>query len=447
MAEQLENGKGFTEPFVWHFLNDYSSLEHPIDYWMPLGIVLYYVARICYGVEGEVLLNIFIWSLLSVLVYKDIWAKSRSIICSAFTFCTMLFCGRYLFYLLTTDNIAFYALLGFVFFKTTGEGRSRWYVTGAVSGLIALMRIEGLLIAVFGGICEFFRFRKFKNLLGFVIVFLLVLSPWLIRNYRVLGNPWPSNSKAIFLADYNDMFCRDTSVSLENYLEIGINDIVSQKVRGIWFAILNLVAAPGLFVMYPLWVLGLIAVWRQGGQYFLSIILFMVIFCGLVIPLQAEMGTALHVSAFFFPFFAVLNGLGLNKLVKRYKISLYCSLFIIMFIIAWSVFATYYSTVTLIEAYKETNAPYEAMLKNLDLASRKVVSAIPVKIYLETRASGVISCSRRAIEPIILAADFACDAIIMDRRADGYKPLPETEQWALVASNSMLQVFFRVEEP
>jgi hypothetical protein len=42
-----------------------------MDYWMPLGIVFYYLSRFFAGISGEVWLNIFIWAVLCVMVFKD----------------------------------------------------------------------------------------------------------------------------------------------------------------------------------------------------------------------------------------------------------------------------------------------------------------------------------------------------------------------------------------
>ncbi|MBU1109380.1 MAG: hypothetical protein KKB51_22055 [Candidatus Riflebacteria bacterium] len=443
MADQLEKGAGFTEPFVWHFLNDYQSVEHPMNYWMPMGIVFYYLARLCFGIAGEVGLNIVLWSVLSVLVFFEVKKRTQSIYNSAFSYCMMLFCGRYLFYLLTTDNIAFYALFGFFFFKQLGNERSSWYVTPVIAGLTALMRIEGIVIAVFGGLCEFYKTRSPKVLAGYVLILLLVLSPWMIRNYQVLGHPWPSNSKAIFLSNYYDMFCRNLAITPSTYLSLGWNAIYAQKLSGLWFSVLNLIAAPGLFIMYPLWLAGLFSLWREGGNFFALLLGFFVVFCGVAIPLQSELGTALHVSAFFFPFFTILSGVGFCRLQRHYRMRSARYIVLASVIILWAMFATFYSTCALIKEYDEAYEPYESLLAKVPFGERKIVSAVPVKVYLETGAQGVISSSRTADEPIALADAFSCDAIITDRRAYGYQPLPKADGWKEVASNTVLSIFIR----
>ena len=443
MADQLEKGAGFTEPFIWHFLNDYQTIEHPMDYWMPLGIVFYYLARLGFGTAAEVWVNIFVWALLSVLVFVEVAKVTGKRYVAIFGFFSMLFSGRFLFYVLTTDNIAFYALFGFVFFKQLGSQNSRWFFTSIAGGLAALMRIEGLLIALMGGLFEFHKARTLKTIIGYFIVLVLVLSPWMIRNYNVLSDIWPSNSKALFLQEYNDMFRRDVKLNPEHYFSMGFKAILNQKLQGIWRSILDFVAAPGLLVMYPFWLAGLIVLWKSSGRYFVALLIFFIMFCGLVVPVQIEKGSAFHISAFFFPFFTVLAGVGLGYLRDHYRMRARLCVVLILLVTAWSMFATYYSTVSLLAQYAFENAPYESMLARLSFAGLRVVSVAPIKVYLESGASGVISSSVDPNEPIRLADDYSCDAIIVDKRATDYRPLPPSADWQKVASDTYLNVFYR----
>ncbi|EKD81481.1 MAG: hypothetical protein ACD_39C01787G0003 [uncultured bacterium] len=443
MVDQLEKGAGFTEPFIWHFLNDYQTIEHPMDYWMPLGIVFYYLVRLGFGASAEVWANIFIWSLLSVFVFVEVAKVTGKRYVAAFAFLTMLFSGRFLFYVLTTDNIAFYALFGFIFFKQLGSKKSRWYFTSIAGGLAALMRIEGLLIAIWGGLFEFHKARTLKTLIGYFIVLVLVLSPWMIRNYRVLSDLWPSNSKALFLQEYNDMFRRDVQLNPEHYFSMGGKAIFNQKLQGIWRSLLDFVAAPGLMVMYPLWLAGLLVLWKSSGRYFVLLLTFFLLFCGLVVPVQIAKGSAFHISAFFFPFFTVFGGAGLGYVQDHYRMTAKSCVVIILLVTVWSVCATFYSSVLLVNQYAFENAPYESMLARLSFAVHKIVSVAPIKVYLESGAPGVIGSSVDQWEPFRLADDYSCDAIIIDKRATDYQPLPENIKWQEVASDTYLNVYFR----
>lgn len=332
--------------------------------------------------------------------------------------------------------------MAFFFFKQLGSKKLNWHFTAIAGSAAALMRIEGLIIALIGGMFELYKTRSLKTVFGYFIVLILILSPWLLRNQKVFSHPWPSNSKALFVSEYNDMFRRDVELSPASYISRGCTFILNQKLNGVWNSILNFIAAPGLLVMYPLWLAGLIVLWKSSGRYFVALLLFL-LFCGLIVPAQAEKGSALHISVFFFPFFAVLGATGMGYLQNYFRMSVKACIMLIMLLSAWVLFATYYRTVSLINEYAQNNGPYESLFAQMSFAGRKVVSADPVRLYYENGASGVIISSVNPQEPLRLADDYVCDTIITDKRATDYKPLPEDVGWQEVASNSYLHVFFR----
>lgn len=443
MADQLEKGAGFTEPFIWHFLNDYSDLEHPMDYWMPLGIVFYYLSRFFAGISGEVWLNIFIWAVLCVMVFKDTLKITGEKHIALMAFAVMLFSGRFLFYVLTTDNIAFYALFGYVFFKLLRQEHPRPSFIAIISGMSALMRIEGILIALAGGVFSYYKTRKGKVLLEYLLVFALVLSPWIIRNLIVLNHPWPSNSKALYLLEYNEMFRRDIDLASGHYWSSGVSVLLKQKVRGLQISVLNFFAAPGMLLLYPFWIAGLKLTWKSDGRYFLILLGFFVIFCGLIIPVQAEKGSAFHISAFFYSYYCFLAGLGMGVFRDYYRMSRKFSYAVVIPICFWAILVSCFSFEMLSNEYLQENKPYEQLLSGLAMEGRKTVSAAPIKLFLETSSQGVVASSVDAQEPLKLADDFGCDTILIDNRAVDFQPLPESPFWREVASNDQLKIYFR----
>ncbi|EKD82730.1 MAG: hypothetical protein ACD_39C01130G0001 [uncultured bacterium] len=445
MAGQLENGAGFTEPFIWHYLNDYTSVEHPMDYWMPLGIIFYYLARLCCGIAGEVWLNILIWSLLSVAVFFEVKKAVGDIICAGFAYCIMIFCGRTLFYLLTTDNIAFYGLLGFLFFKMLGSRRNRWPITALVGGLTALMRIEGIIIAIFGAVFECYKNRRLKVLVGYCFIMLLVLMPWLMRNYFVLGHPWPSNSKALFLTDYSDLFSPDFPGTLSNYLELGYRTILMQKVRGLWISVLNLVAMPGMFVLYPFWLAGLAFSWKNFGKFHAILLLIFVGLCGLAFTLQSERGTAMHISAFFFPQLAVMSGLGLFIFRRTLKISKTKIAGLSLCLVLWVAIFTVISTTRLRQNYSDTYAPYRELVAEQKLDKSFIIASDePVIMYYLTGAKGVV-IPEGLTKWLDKVEKLGCHVVLLDKRASR-KNIPDAsgEDWSTGSSTATIDVFRRI---
>ncbi|NCB40118.1 MAG: hypothetical protein EOM80_15265, partial [Erysipelotrichia bacterium] len=256
LAQQLDAGKGFKEPFIWQHLNDYQHIEHEIDYWMPLGIIIYHIAFKIFGDSGGIGLNILIWAVLCVLVYSDVYKQTTSRFSALIAFITLLFGGRIIFFLLTTDNIAFYGLLGYLLFKTVDKIRFSWPAAGVISGIAALTRIDGLIITAISGILVYLRTRSLKTLLAFVAIVLLIVMPWMIRNKISTGIFWQSNYKAIFMTDYEDFFRPEFSGSLKNYFRQGLKTIIFQKFDGLKASFFDFFVIPAFFIFIPLWLAG-----------------------------------------------------------------------------------------------------------------------------------------------------------------------------------------------
>ena len=446
MVGQLERGAGFTEPFVWNYLNGLTSLEHPMNYWMPLGIIFYYLARMLFGVAGEVWLNIFLWSLLAVMVFAEVRKATDSLACSGFAYFTMLFCGRNLFYLLTTDNIVFYALFGFLFFRLLAAEKTKWPMLALVAGLVALMRIEGIIIAFSGAIFVFYKDRRMKVILGYLCVLLLVLMPWMMRNYSVFGHPWPSNSKSLFLQEYSDLFSPDFTGTLQSYLESGWQKIIAQKAYGFWVSLLNLVAVPGMFILYPLWLVGLPKSWGGAGRFFVALLLMFLFLCGFVFTLQSERGTAMHISAFFYPGFAVLNGLGLFALVRHFELTKKAVMLVLSGLMVWVSIFSFMGVSALNESYAKTYDPYMELLAQHKMPEDVVVASIePVYLNYLTGARGIV-IPKNDSSWLDKIRQYGCNVIIMDNRSERNNFSPDDEgNWIKAYSSRYLTLYQRAK--
>lgn len=441
MADRLAEGKGFNEPIVWHHLNNYQNVEHPMDYWMPLGIIFYYLSLLIAGPGAQIGLNILLWAILTVAVYFEVHKKTANPFASFVAALCFLFCGRILFYLLTSDNIAFYAVQGFIFFKLLANPGCRWHLTALCAGSIALMRIEGLIFAAVAALIELFKSRKPAVLIGYTLVFLLVLSPWLLRNYQALNTLWPSNTKALFLHSYDDFFSEKFPGTFAYFAELGPQKILIQKVYGLANSFLNLIALPGLFVFYPLWLLGIIFLWQREGKIFTLFLLLFWLLCGLLFTHQSAMGTAMHISAFFLPHFAVMMGAGLhllgeNKIIKEKKLKAIAACLVI-----WALIFSLGSIKKLSAEYSGVNGPYIKLLKNFKIPSDScVVSVYPVFINLFAGCKSVMCGATNADDILAMTEKFNCDYIILDRRI-GQEKLPATGVWQSIIVDDPLILY------
>src|SRR3989304_1472536 len=78
-AQQLASGRGFTEPFIWNYLDDPYGLPRPShQYWMPLPSILAAISMLIGGVNFRAaqLPFVLLSALLPVIAYGVAWQSS-----------------------------------------------------------------------------------------------------------------------------------------------------------------------------------------------------------------------------------------------------------------------------------------------------------------------------------------------------------------------------------
>jgi hypothetical protein len=441
MTDQLEKGAGFEEPFIWHHLNKYEKLVHPTDYWMPFGTILFYFARLVFGRSNEVWLNILIWSFLSVAIFNFCLQITKNYFASLVSFMVLAFAGKYLYCILTTDNMVIYACLGFIFFRLLGSQKDRSAYLGVISGLITLTRIEGHIFAFFAFIFQGLKTRNLRSILLMLLLFVVTLSPWLIRNKIALGDCWPLNSQGLFIRHYNEIFYEDFVGNLEHYLGLGYKTIIKQKLAGLWISLLQIFAVPGIFFYYPLWFLGLIVIWNKDGKYFSFLLVVFWLLCGLLFTIQAARGTTMHISTFFLPHFAAITGIGLDYLNRQKKLKRRFYYGIGIFVIFWSLSFSIISCIKQGKEYDSDNNPYKECFKKVVIPKNEtVVSTYPIYTYHHEGCSGVISFKKTG--PEFLAEKYKCNYILMDDRLN-VEVLPNPKDWLKIYEKPPINLYKR----
>ena len=116
-AERLASGQGFTEPFLWNYLDDPSGLPHPSHlYWMPLTSLVAAVPMTLFGIHFRIAQIPFILltatlPLLTALTALHLGLGERKVWLAGLLACTS---GFYLPYFVTTDTFSIFAVLGSV---------------------------------------------------------------------------------------------------------------------------------------------------------------------------------------------------------------------------------------------------------------------------------------------------------------------------------------------
>jgi hypothetical protein len=152
---QLALGNGFTEPYLWNYLNDPGILPAPSHaYWMPLASILsafgmFLTGKITYGAAriGFILLTALIPPLTGILTFRITSKRTISYLAGLLA-CFPIY---YAPFLPVTDNYSIYMVLGILFFyllsvlPKSGHPTLKFFLLGIVSALMTLARADGLL--------------------------------------------------------------------------------------------------------------------------------------------------------------------------------------------------------------------------------------------------------------------------------------------------------------
>lgn len=332
VAESIARGEGLVEPFLWNYLDSPASIPHPaFTYWMPLPSLLtwpfiklmgtsYFTARLPF---------IILASLLPILSYRTAellqgrtGERGRSIPCLAGIL--TVFSGFYVVYWPSTDNFAPFALAGGLCLFFCGrlmEKNSPFlaFLAGAMAGLGHLARADGFLLLLALVLLLPDPERR-KSAFISIAAYLLVMSPWLIRNAVVLGSPFPVfGAKTAFLTHYDDLFSYGKEISWRSYLAWGIGNIAASKLKATW---LNLQTVLAVFLMVFLaipFAIGLsglyhIAFLRPFLLY--AIVLFLVM--TFVFTFPGPRGSLFHSGGALLPFITAISAIGVKTLSQAW---------------------------------------------------------------------------------------------------------------------------------
>ena len=333
---QLVQGKGFTEPFLWNYLDDPAGLPHPSHtYWLPLSSILAAISMFISGGQNYAsgrMIFILIGACIPPLTARlalDVTQRRDLALTSGLL---AVFSVYYLPFLPVTDNYAPFMFLGgaiFLFLKN-----NHWWaflITGLLAGLMNLARSDGLLWLGLLGIVVLWRslqaehslkprMKKFFILGGLVFIgYLLIMAPWYWRNISIFGSPMaPGGSRILWLTDYNDTFAFPADqVNKEAWLAAGLGSAVKTRLWALRMNLMNAFGAQGSILLFPFILVGFWHVRhnlraRLAGVGWLLLLVVMTI----VFPFAGARGGFFHAGAAFQTFWWSLAPLGLSTLIE-----------------------------------------------------------------------------------------------------------------------------------
>jgi len=378
---QLASGHGFTEPFLWNYLDDPAGLPHPaFSYWMPLTSLLaalgmtltghanWFAARL-----GFLVLSAILPPLTAALSYSLTSRRDLAMMAGLLA----VFSGFYAPYLPVTDTFGLYMLFGALFFLIVNrqspalsevEGPIvNGFLLGLLAGLMHLTRADGvlwLLLALLVVVLQkSFHFDKRENFnandanerisrmffnfysryspirgirvkkctaekssITFYVLrialcisgYLLIMSPWLVRNMVVFGAPLaPGGSRALWLIRYDQLFAYPASqLTFSSWWHSGLAEILGDRLWALGMNLASTLAVQGNIFLLPFILLGLWQL-RRESRTWLAVLAWglTLTMMTLVFPLAGARGGFFHSGAALQSFWWAVAPLGLVRAV------------------------------------------------------------------------------------------------------------------------------------
>lgn len=328
-GQRLAAGQGFSQAFLWNFLDDPSGIPHPSHtYWMPLTSIVaaagisffpflpaFRAAQVLF-----VLLAALVPPLTAALAYSQYADVNKAMLAGWLA----LFPGFYLVYYLTTDAFLLYTLLGGLFFWRVCrlEGWLHFLELGLLAGLLHMARADGILwlLLALAAVCsQRGALKRWQSSFSVIVGYLSMAGLWLIRNCTYFGSPLsPGGGYSLWLLDYDELFIYPASLlTFDRWRQAGAAVILGTR----WQALLNnlqtAAVVQGLIFLGPLALLG---AWQHRKQltvrlgaaaWGLTFVLMTLIF-----PYSGWRGGFFHSAAALMPLVWLLAPVGLAAAIK-----------------------------------------------------------------------------------------------------------------------------------
>ncbi|HTX91988.1 MAG TPA: hypothetical protein VMC09_12310 [Anaerolineales bacterium] len=263
---QLVRGHGFTEPYLWNYLDDPAGLPHPSNaYWMPLASLLAAAGAALFGPGSWSAARagfLAVFACLPPLTAALAWRLTSRRDLGLTAGLLAVFPAFYLPLTTTTDTFGLYMLLGGCFFLVLYRRTS--FLTplllGLLAGLMHLARADGLLWLLLAFLAVWFILPKAARSTTFYFSiltlagYLLVMAPWFIRNLNAFGTPLaPGGSKMLWLTSYDQLFAYPAGqVTSTAWWQSGLPDILRARLWAFGLNLANALSVQGEVFLLPL---------------------------------------------------------------------------------------------------------------------------------------------------------------------------------------------------
>ena len=329
---QLAQGKGFTEPYLWNYLDDPQGLPHPSNtYWMPLSSLIAAVGMLITrqtSYQAGRLGFIFLAGLVPVVAAALAYSFSKRRELALISGLLAVFSIYYVPFLPVPDNYDPYLILGGLYFLTMGSRKNiSYFILGVIAGLLSLARSDGLMWFGLTLLIIFVRFVSDKRLGASLVPFLMasggfiaIMGPWFWRTYSIYGTLIaPGGGHLLWLTNYDETFIYPANkLTAQAWLLSGWGNILSARLAALKWNLLNTFAAQGGIFLFPFILIGLWS-FRKDERVRLGVLawLGLLIVMTLIFPYAGSRGGFFHSGATLQLLWWTLAPLGLEVVVTK----------------------------------------------------------------------------------------------------------------------------------
>jgi len=204
---------------------------------------------------------------------------------------------------------------------------------GLLAGLIHLTRVDGVLwfgIVFITILLVSFKQIVDRNFRRFVVIvlsrfsmsiigYLLVMGPWMARNYMEFGSFLsPGGMKSLWMTSYDELYAYPASIlTWSHWWNSGIEEILKARSWAGWINIQSTIIVEGEILLFPLMIWGL---WkkRELTQVRIAALAWLGVFTimTLVFPFQGARGGFFHSSAPLQPILWAVTPVGLDGFIS-----------------------------------------------------------------------------------------------------------------------------------
>lgn len=328
MGDRLVKGNGFSEPFLWNYLNPPDNLPHSShQYWLPLTSIIAAFSMAVFGenFRGAQLLFILISAaipLLTAIAAYRIHKNSRFALQAGLL---AVASGFFLPFLVTTDTFAPYMLVGSLVLLLTAHAAqtaklSLWLVVGGLTGLAHLTRADGILLLGVAALAIWSsRKSRLRSTLFLLLGYCVIMLPWWAQSLAATGSLMsPNANRVLWLLSYDELFSYPAAqLTPQRWWSAGLGTLLTARFNSLLTDLQNLIGVNGLVFLGPMMVVGGYvhrhkAIVRIAFVYLLVLLVVM----SFIFPFAGARGGFFHSASAAMPILWALAPLGLHEIVK-----------------------------------------------------------------------------------------------------------------------------------